>query len=136
MYSDVSVVQVLFSTGLFQLLLTWCGVEARPNFPVSTFQGDGSRSHASEYPTVLKSDWNVPDQIQIESVELKKIRDAGYHPRRPRRFRRRVGSGLNGNQQNPSKEPGEQNLGEFQNKASTTNNHYRHRNGWGGGYGK
>jgi len=134
----ISVVPILVCAGLISLLLTLCGVEARPTFASIAIKGNASHSNALEYTAVVSSS-NDPDlkdpelQELIESFQVK-TSDSGYHLRR-RRFRRRRESNSNGNnQQNPKKESGES--GEFQNNISTTNNQYRRRNGWGGGYGK
>jgi hypothetical protein len=70
----------------------------------------------------------VEEQLLIESYQVEP--SDSEHRVRQRRFRR--GSRSSGNQQ--KRDSGE--FGEFQNNISTTSNYYRHRNGWGGGYGK
>jgi len=140
MFSDFTAVHVLSVVGLIQLLLTLCSVEARPTFTSIDGKDDVSQPNALEYEAVphpvrdaRRKDSN---QIRIESIQAKTREFEQYLLRH--RIRRKIRSTANGNQPTPSKkESREQNVVELPaNLWNTNTNYYRHRNGWGGGYGK
>jgi len=137
MFSDVGVVRILGCVGLLVVLLLLSGVEARPTRDIIPSKDEVSKLNVPESNDVLTLEsvplWKTLNHVFVESFKLDN-RESDQH-RRHRRIRRRIPSNTNGNQQNPKEPGGKLNGAEFQNNISTTN-YYRHRNGWGGGYGK